>query len=79
MYAYIYCNEKNIHETIQGGIIAFKKLNQGFLTFAQTEGRKSNPEINTEVFKLFLEELQLLITEICNINQPFISNELKDS
>jgi len=79
MYAYMYCQENNITEVVEGGIIAFKKLNQGFLPFAQSKGRKSNPEINTEVFDSFLEQLQLLISEICDINQPFISNELKDS
>ncbi len=79
MYAHIYCKENNITETVQAGIIAFKKLNQGFLPFGQAEGRKLNTEINTEVFDSFLTQLQLIITEICDLNKPFISNELTNS
>ena len=79
MYAYMYYNENNLSETVEGGIIAFKKLNQGFLSFAQGVGRNANSDINSEVFDHFLKQLQLLIQEICDINQPFISNELKDS
>lgn len=79
MYAYMYCNENKLSETVEGGIIAFKKLNQGFLPFALGIGKNADSDINLEVFERFLEQLQLLIQEICDINQPFVSNELKDS
>lgn len=78
MYAYCYCQENNITETVEAGIVAFKKLNQGFLPFGQPEGKKLNKEINQEVFDSFLTQLELLITEICDLNKPFISNELKN-
>jgi len=78
MYAYCYCQEHNITETVEAGIIAFKKLNQGFLPFGQTKGRKLHTEIDLAVFDAFLTQLQLLITEICDLNKPFISNELEN-
>ncbi len=79
IYAYIYYIENRLTENVLAGIIAFKKLNQGFLPFGQTEGRKLNSEINTEVFNSFLTQLEGLIQEICNINEPFVSNEHKNT
>ena len=78
MYAYCYCKENNITETVEAGIIAFKKLNKGFLPFGQLQGRNLNKEVDSVVFDSFLIQLELLITEICDLNKPFISNELKN-
>ncbi|WP_010181496.1 PD-(D/E)XK nuclease family protein [Aquimarina agarilytica] len=79
MYAYMYCSKNSITEPVHGGIISFKKLNDGFLSFAKypEKGRTSDPNITSEIFKNFLEQLQQLITEICDINTPFIKKEPK--
>ena len=76
MYAYMYCQEKNIAIPVQGGIISFKKLNDGFLPFGvNTGGRNFDFEITTDVFNNFLEQLEALITEICDITIPFTKKD----
>ena len=76
MYAYMYCKEKKIDIPVQGGIISFKKLNDGFLPFGvNTGGRNYDFEITTEVFDPFLEQLEELITEICDITLSFIKKD----
>ncbi len=79
MYAYMYCSENTITEPVHGGIISFKKLNDGFLSFGKyaEKGNHSNPEINDAIFKSFLVQLEQLIMEICDISIPFIKKEPK--
>ena len=76
MYAYMYCQEKNNENPVQGGIISFKKLNDGFLPFGvHAGGRNYDFEITTDVFNNFLEQIEALITEICDVTQPFIKKD----
>lgn len=76
MYAYMYCQQKNINTPVQGGIISFKKLNDGFLPFGvHTTGRNYDLEITSDIFDEFLIQLETLITEICDINLPFIQKD----
>jgi len=76
MYAYMYCQGKKITEPVQGGIISFKKLNDGFLPFGiHKEKRTYNYEITAEIFDEFLIQLETLITEICDVTIPFIKKD----
>ncbi|WP_050813326.1 PD-(D/E)XK nuclease family protein [Aquimarina agarivorans] len=79
MYAYMYCNKHPTTNPVYGGIISFKKLNDGFLSFAKyaEKGRTSDPAITPEIFTSFLNQLQFLITEICDITIPFLKKEPK--
>ncbi len=79
MYAYMYCIDNSITESVHGGIISFKKLNDGFLSFGKhpEKGRNTDPDITPEIFKEFLVQLQQLITEICDISIPFVKKEPK--
>ena len=76
MYAYMYCQGKKITEPVYGGIISFKKLNEGVLKFGvHKEKRIYNYEITNDVFDEFLIQIETLITEICDINLPFIKKD----
>jgi len=76
MYSYMYCQSKKVTELVQGGIISFKKLNEGFLPFGvHKEKRTYNFEITNEVFDEFLIQLETLITEICDVTFPFIKKD----
>ena len=65
-------------KSAEAGIISFKNMNSGFLSF----GTKTNPrsprnnEITDEVLNTFLEELKKLVKEICDPNIPFIEKEI---
>ena len=72
----MYCRENNINHSVNGGIICFKKLNDGFLPFGvQIKPRQHDFEITPQVFDDFLMQLEHLIAEICNINLPFVKKD----
>ena len=71
-YAYM-MNEKNsFTKPVEGGIISFKNLKNGFIKFK--EGKSSL--IDNNVLDKFFNELKQLILEICNINIPFTEKEI---
>ncbi len=80
MYAYMIQNSKKIEKPIEAGIISFKNLNAGFLKFSKKDksvrGAKKDSIITQDTFDDFLIELYKLITEIVNINIPFIEKEV---
>ncbi len=59
------------------GVISFKNLNSGYLTFADksTPGTKQR-EITQEIRDNFMKQLATLIAEICNPDTPFIEKEI---
>ncbi len=72
-------NQKNSTIEIEAGIISFKNLNAGMLSFAMKEQRNSrtkNKIITQETLSQFTMELKKLIQEICNPNFPFVEKEV---
>ena len=72
-------NQKNSTIEIEAGIISFKNLNAGMLSFAMKEQRNSrtkNKIITQETLSQFTMELKKLILEICNPNFPFVEKEV---
>ncbi len=72
-------NQKNSIIEIEAGIISFKNLNAGMLSFAMKEQRNSrtkNKIITQETLSEFTMELKKLILEICNPNFPFVEKEV---
>lgn len=76
-YAYMQYNENSISESFKAGIISFKNLKEGFLKFGtKTSVRgKVDYEITPEVFQEYVLELKKLISEIFNLDLPFIEKE----
>jgi ATP-dependent helicase/nuclease subunit B len=60
------------------GIISFKNLNNGFLKFATKPSPRGKKDylISSEVLTLFKYELERLIVEICDPEQPFTEKEI---
>lgn len=77
-YAYMLYSQENIQQQIEGGIISFKNLKNGFLKFAtkQKGSRTKNTLITAETFDDFLIQLKSLIVEICNPEIAFNEKEL---
>ncbi|MBV1922442.1 MAG: PD-(D/E)XK nuclease family protein [Flavobacteriaceae bacterium] len=72
-------NQERKIETVEGGIISFKNLKNGFLKFATKESARSRTKdfnITQETLSLFTEELSNLIIEICDAEIPFTEKEL---
>jgi len=80
MYAYMIQSEKQFSKPIEAGIISFKNLSAGFLKFSKKDkagrGSKKNTIITEETFEAYLNELNHLIIEICNIRIPFTEKEI---
>ncbi len=80
MYAYMYQEMYKPTESLNAGIISFKKLNDNILYFGTKESpraRKVDNTINTETFELFLASFSKLIEEIFDITIPFSNEELE--
>lgn len=71
-YAYMMNQQKMFTKPVEGGIISFKNLQNGFLKFKDVK----DPLITQETFAKYLEELKRLILEICNPTIPFIEKEI---
>lgn len=74
-YCLMYWQDQQENE-LEAGIISFKSLKNGFLSFATKEtkkGKKRNPKINAAVLEQFSYQLYKLIAEICNPSVPFIA------
>ena len=72
-YALLYGREHTF-ESIQAGIISMKSLKQGAITFAKKESSRSRNKdslITPGVIATFEEQLNKLITEICDPKLPF--------
>mgnify|MGYP002639422389 CR=1 FL=1 len=66
-------------ENAQAGIISFKNLKEGFLTFGKKEkpGRgPRNTSISNDILNDFSNQLKKLILEICNPDIPFTEKEI---
>ncbi|MDX1461557.1 MAG: PD-(D/E)XK nuclease family protein [Marinirhabdus sp.] len=76
-YALMMQDETNF-ETSQGGIISFKNMGSGFMPFATKESARGtkDQQITAETLQIFLEQLKLLILEICDPDKPLIEKEI---
>ncbi|GGW24846.1 PD-(D/E)XK nuclease family protein [Arenibacter certesii] len=77
-YALMYYANTPIH-SIEAGIISFKNLNSGVLSFATKEkkgSRSKDNQITQETMALFTTALNQLIAEICNPNIPLTEKEV---
>lgn len=80
-YALMMQQQGGIKLPIEAGIISFKNLNAGFLSFTKKDkagnGAKKDRLITQETLTNFTIELKQLILEICNPNIPFTEKEIK--
>jgi len=80
MYAYMIQSEKQFSKPLEAGIVSFKNLSAGFLKFSKKDkagrGATKDAIITQETFDDYLQELNQLILEICNINIPFTEKEV---
>ncbi|MDV7137768.1 PD-(D/E)XK nuclease family protein [Maribacter sp. TH_r10] len=78
-YALMYTENKPVNQ-LEAGIISFKNLSAGLLSFGIKESEKSrskpNKSITQETLSQFSTELKRLILEICNPNVPFNEKEV---
>lgn len=79
-YAYMMQLQNNINLPVEAGIISFKNLSAGVLSFAKKDksgnGAKKDTLITQETLDNFKIELKNLILEICNPNIPFTEKEV---
>ncbi|MDH7913846.1 PD-(D/E)XK nuclease family protein [Winogradskyella sp. SYSU M77433] len=78
-YAYMMHQNNKIQLPIEGGIISFKNLGEGFLKFGKKPtpfSRTKDQLISQETLQNFETELKNLIIEICNPDVDFIEKEL---
>ena len=80
-YAYSLYKNGKVSLPIEAGIISFKNLGKGILTFAKKDKpgayAKKEASISQETLNTFELELKKLILEICNAELPFIEKEIK--
>jgi ATP-dependent helicase/nuclease subunit B len=80
MYAYMLNRNMPFTHPVEAGIISFKNLNAGFLTFAKKDKAgayaKKDTLITPETLDDFYTELKSLILEICNPEIPFTEKEV---
>ena len=69
-YAYMFEKEAN-GKPIEAGIISFKNLKSGFLSFNFKNGKEINSIITEQVLKEYLEQIVVLLNEILDVNIPF--------
>ncbi|WP_224487966.1 PD-(D/E)XK nuclease family protein [Robertkochia flava] len=79
---YVYMMKGYIPENtkVQAGIVSLKKIKNGFMPFAISEGpgsRNSDPNITDEVMDAFEAQLFTLIRTICDPELPFVEKEIK--
>ncbi|WP_416445910.1 PD-(D/E)XK nuclease family protein [Leeuwenhoekiella sp. A16] len=71
-YALMLSKESDSHQDVEAGIISFKNLSAGFMSFEENR----NKLISKEILLKFEEHLQSLVVEILNIDIPFIEKEV---
>ena len=69
-YAYMYEHVAK-EKPIEAGIISFKNLKVGFLSFNFKEDKEVSVIINEEILSNYLEQMVLLLSEILDANLPF--------
>ena len=70
--AYAYMYEKQAHEQpMEVGIISFKNLKSGFLSFNFKEGKEENGIINEVILTNYIEQIVALLNEILDVTIPF--------
>jgi len=69
-YAYMFENEA-ASKPIEAGIISFKNLKSGFLSFNFKEEKEPQLIINEEIMSNYLEQIVLLLQEILDETIPF--------
>ncbi|MFH6603209.1 PD-(D/E)XK nuclease family protein [Maribacter algicola] len=77
-YALMYQEMQRTPE-LEAGIITFKNLNGGLQKFTLKEMNGANGKnqlVDQEVLRLFKDQLEQLILEICDIDTPFIEKEV---
>ena len=80
MYAYMLKKDKRLKLPVEAGIISFKNLSDGFISFVKKEStysRDKDTSITQETLNDFEIQLKKLIIEICNPEIDFIEKELK--
>ena len=62
----------------EAGIISFKNLNSGFLSFGVKTSPRSKREqlIDHVVLDTYIQEIKKLILEICDLDSPFKAKEI---
>jgi hypothetical protein len=77
-YAYIYSKSTKLNAPFEAGIISFKNLKSGFLSFGvrPSPRGKIDPLITQETLMKFEELASQLILEILDVNQAFIEKEV---
>ena len=75
----MYTENKPVNQ-LEAGIISFKNLSAGLLSFGIKESEKSrskpNKSITQETLSQFSTELKRLVLDICNPNVPFNEKEV---
>lgn len=77
-YSLMYLESNGI-ANLQAGIVSFKNLSSGVMSFAtkeQRRGSSKNPTITIEVLNNFKIQLKKLILEICDSSIPFEEKEV---
>ncbi|MEO1013350.1 MAG: PD-(D/E)XK nuclease family protein, partial [Bacteroidota bacterium] len=77
-YALLY-NSRTPIKNVHAGIIPFKNLSSGLLSFAikpTRNSRKKERSIDQEVLQNFRVQLKKLILEICSADVPFLEKEI---
>lgn len=69
-YVFIY-EEKTNGVPVETGVISFKNLKNGFMSFGFKEGKERQQTITAEIIENFQEETVRLLLEILDENQPF--------
>ena len=78
-YAYMMHTQKPLKFPVEAGIISFKNLSAGVISFgvkASSHARTKDCLITQETLNSFENELKTLIIEICNPKIPFIEKEV---
>ncbi len=69
-------NETFAIQDARAGIISFKNLKSGFLSFSLKEGKLTSDIVTQETLNNFRKELKTIILEICNPDIPLIEKEI---
>lgn len=82
-YALMLLGNHNDSGSIEAGVISFKNLKEGFLKFSlkEKQGTKTikNSNISKDILEDFQQQLNKLIVEICNPEEPFLEKEIKSA
>ncbi len=75
MYAYMYCQTAQVNIPVVAGNISFKNMNAQ-LVIPFVFGSKDQL-ITQDTFENLAQEIEKIVSEICNPEIPFIKNEIK--